>query len=60
MLVSGKNIISIFVAIILLVVGIALILAWWENIVILFKAVIGIFFALAGLLLLYLFTNKQI
>ena len=37
-----------------LVLGIALILAWWPDVVGLFKGVIGIFLALAGMVLLYM------
>ena len=37
-----------------LVLGIALILAWWPHVVSLFKGVIGIVLALAGMILLYI------
>ena len=43
---------------ILLVLGMALILAWWQDVVILFRAVLGIALALAGLVMLY-FLSQQ-
>ncbi len=37
----------------ILVLGIALILAYWQDVVILFRGIIGLALALAGLLILY-------
>ena len=37
----------------LLIVGITLTLAWWQDVVILFKGCVGVTIALIGLLILY-------
>lgn len=42
----------------LVVGGISLILLWWPEVVLLFKAVIGMILAFAGLLILY-FQKQQ-
>ena len=43
---------------IILIAGIILILAWWPDLVIVFKGTIGFILALAGLLMLY--TVKEL
>jgi len=43
---------------IILVLGIALILRWWVDVVVLFRAGIGMALALAGLLILYSLNRK--
>ena len=45
-------------AIILLVGGVSLILLWWKDIVIFFRAIAGIGLALAGLLIMYFQKHK--
>lgn len=41
-----------------LVFGIALVLRWWTDVVVLFRAVLGMALALAGLLILYSLNRK--
>ena len=43
----------------ILVLGITLILRWWGDVVVLFRAGIGMVLALAGLLILYSLGRKQ-
>ena len=43
---------------VILVLGIALILRWWVDVVVLFRAGIGMALALAGLLILYSLNRK--
>lgn len=43
---------------VMLVLGVALVLRWWTDVVVVFRAVIGMFLALAGLLILYLLGRK--
>ncbi len=43
----------------LLVGGISLVLSWWLEVVLLFKGVIGMALALAGLLALYLIRDES-
>ena len=43
---------------VILVLGIALILRWWVDVVVLFRAGIGMALALAGLLVLYSLNRK--
>ncbi len=43
---------------VVLIVGIALILSWWPDLVVVFKGSIGFILALAGLLMLY--TVKEL
>lgn len=38
----------------LTVIGISLVLAWWQDVVILFRGVVGIVVALTGLVMMYL------
>lgn len=44
---------------VMLVVGIALVLRFWADVVLVFRAGIGIALALAGLLILYFLGRKQ-
>jgi len=50
--VFNKTIRLIFGAV-LLIVGVALILAWWDALVIVSKGVLGVLLALAGLFIMY-------
>lgn len=43
---------------VMLVLGIALVLRWWADVVVLFRAGIGMVLALAGLLILYSLGRK--
>ena len=42
----------------ILILGIALVLRFWADVVVLFRAVIGMVLALAGLLVLYSLNKK--
>lgn len=44
---------------ILLIAGVTLILVWWQDLVIIFRGVIGFIIALAGLFILYLAGQKK-
>jgi len=48
-----KKFIMYVIGFFILILGITLILAWWENVIILIKGALGIILALAGLLMLY-------
>jgi len=48
-----KKFLMFLVGFFILILGITLILAWWESVVILFKGASGMALALAGLLMLY-------
>ena len=50
---NEKNMIRLFIGGVALVVGIALILAWWPDVASLFKGAIGIVLALVGMLVMY-------
>ena len=43
---------------IILILGIALILTWWQDVEVLFKGGIGIVIALSGMILLYMAGNE--
>ncbi len=43
----------------ILLVGIILVLVWWDSVVNLFKGFLGLAFALAGLLMLYILNNQK-
>ena len=47
------------VGIVILVVGVALILAWWPQVVGLFKGALGIVLALAGLVVLFIAKGNE-
>jgi uncharacterized membrane protein len=49
-----KKILFTIAGLVSLVLGIALILAWWPDVVSLFKGTIGVVLALAGMILLYM------
>lgn len=42
-----------------LILGVMLILAWWQDVVILFRGATGLVLALAGLLTLYILSQKK-
>lgn len=42
----------------LLILGVGLILLWWEEVAILFKGAVGVGLALVGLLILYIASQK--
>ena len=44
---------------VVLVLGVMLILTWWQDVVILFRGAVGIIFALAGMLTLYILSQKK-
>ncbi len=46
-------------AVFILMIGITLILVWWTDVVSLFKGFLGLAFALAGLIMLYIFNNRK-
>ena len=48
-----KKFLMFLIGFFILILGITLILAWWKDVVILFKGAIGILLALGGLLALY-------
>ena len=48
-----KRFVMFVVGFLILILGITLILAWWEDVVMLFKGAIGMLLALGGLLALY-------
>ncbi len=48
-----KKFLMFLVGFFVLILGITLILAWWQDVVILFKGAIGMILALGGLLALY-------
>jgi len=48
-----KKFIMYVIGFFILILGITLILAWWENVILLIKGALGIILALAGLLMLY-------
>ncbi len=50
----SKNIILFFIGAMVLLVGITLVLLWWEDVVRIFRGVVGIVLALVGLFMLYL------
>lgn len=48
-----KKFIMYVIGFFILILGITLILTWWENVIILIKGALGIILALVGLLMLY-------
>lgn len=48
-----QNFVKFLIGIILLVIGVTLILCWWPDVVIIFRAMAGMGLALLGLLALY-------
>lgn len=48
-----KKFLMFLIGFFILILGITLILAWWQDVVILFKGAIGMILALGGLLALY-------
>ncbi len=51
---TGKKIVQFLIGFLCLIIGITLILAWWPEVVALFKGFIGMVLALIGLIVLYL------
>lgn len=49
-----KSFILFFIGTVVLIAGIALVLLWWPQVVVVFKGAIGIFLALVGLVILAL------
>lgn len=43
----------------LLILGVTLVLSWWDEVVIFFRAIIGMALAIAGLLMLYFLSVKK-
>ncbi|MFA5089105.1 MAG: hypothetical protein WC552_08765 [Candidatus Omnitrophota bacterium] len=54
---NGRNIYLFILGSLVLVMGITLILAWWPDVVALFKGSLGFLLALAGLFILYMIKN---
>lgn len=54
-----KELIGFPLGCILLIIGVTLILVWWQDLVIIFRGVIGFIIALAGLFMLYLAGQKK-
>lgn len=50
---SEQKTVRLAVGIVLLVIGVTLILAWWPQIVMVFRAALALALALAGLVVLY-------
>ena len=49
-----KTTLQIIVGIAMLVTGVTFVLAWWPDVVVIFKGVTGTALAIAGLIILYL------
>lgn len=43
----------------ILVLGVALVLVWWQDVAVLFRGAIGMTLALAGMLVLYSLNNDK-
>ena len=54
-----KDLIGFPLGCVLLITGVTLILVWWQDLVIIFRGVIGFIIALAGLFILYLAGQKK-
>ena len=54
-----KKFILFLVGFLILILGITLILAWWKDVVVLFKGAVGIIFALAGLFTMYAMNRQK-
>ncbi len=54
-----KDLIGFPLVCVLLITGVTLILVWWQDLVIIFRGVIGFIIALAGLFILYLAGQKK-
>ncbi len=46
-------------AVFVLLLGITLILAWWPDVVGFFRGFLGLAFALAGMVMLYILNNRK-
>ena len=49
-----KNSLSVIIGVVILVTGVTLVLAWWPDVVVIFKGVTGTALAIVGLIILYL------
>ena len=56
---SLKEIVGFPLGSILLIAGVCLILVWWRDLVVIFRGVIGIIIAIAGLFILYMIGQKK-
>ena len=56
---SYKKFLMYLSACFILLIGITLILVWWDAVVNLFKGFLGLGFALAGLISLYILNNQK-
>ena len=50
---SYKTFLKALLGVVILIVGITMILAWWPQVVALFQGFLGLAFAIAGMLVLY-------
>ena len=55
---SSKRFLMVLGGSFVLILGITLVLAWWQYVVMLFKGLIGMVLALAGLVMLYVLSKK--
>ncbi len=53
-----KRLIFALIGSFILVLGVTLVLAWWTDVVVLFRGGIGMVLALAGMLILYSLNQK--
>jgi len=53
-----KKLILAFLGSFILILGVTLVLAWWPDVVSLFRGCLGMALALAGLLILYSLNQK--
>ena len=44
---------------IVLILGVMLILTWWQDVVVLFRGAVGMIFALAGMIVLYILSQEK-
>jgi uncharacterized membrane protein len=56
---SYKKFLMYLSAVFSMLLGITLVLVWWPDVVSLFRGFVGMAFALAGLLILYILNNQQ-
>ncbi|MCA9405091.1 MAG: hypothetical protein KC684_01010 [Candidatus Omnitrophica bacterium] len=50
---SYKTFLKALLGVVILIVGVTMILAWWPQVVALFQGFLGLAFAIAGMLVLY-------
>lgn len=56
---SYKKFLMYLTAVVILLLGITLILVWWESVVNLFRGFLGLAFALSGLIMLYILNTRK-